>query len=166
MGDLLESTYAVNSTQAGIPSKNQGIKAATKRGVSVQSGKGNGRRTPVTEIPPAPTKKRGTSRTPRTPVKRKAALVTDDEQEDPLSPLSTQKDDVSGLGQFEDSDKFFQLLGGSRSETFDCQLNLRIARRYGSQLIRSPWPDQIEDQVPRSLGSFNEGISWNGPTRS
>jgi hypothetical protein len=122
LGELLTSTYAINSTQADILLEEQSAKAATKSSTSVQNQKGNGKRTPATENPPVPTKKRATSRTPKTPVKRRAAPVTDYEQEDTLAPLSTSKNDAPRSERFEDSDKFFQLLGRSRSEIFDCQL--------------------------------------------
>ena len=122
LDELLESTYAANSAHMDITPEERPAKAAPKRSVSVRNGKGNRRRTPVTGNPPPAPKKRGTSQTPRTPVKRRAAPVSDDEQEVTLAPLSTSKNEVPGSELFEDSEKFFQLLGRSSSETFDCQL--------------------------------------------
>ena len=166
LGALLEAMYAANSVKADIIPEEKPVKATTKKGTRIQSGKGNGRRTPFTENSPAPTKKRGTSRTPKTPVKRRAIPVTDDEQEDmPGSPF-TPKNSVSESELFEDSDKFFQLLGMSRSKAFDWQLNSQIVRRYGGEPIRGPWPDQIEDQVAGNHSSLDEGSSRNCPTGS
>ena len=124
LGELLESTYAANYAKAAITPEDKPGKAAKKKGARAPSGKGTGRRTPITEnSPPAPTKKRGTSRTPKTPVKRRAVPVPDDEQENTPTYLSTSKNGVPGSELFEDSDKFFQLLGGSLSKAFDCRLN-------------------------------------------
>lgn len=133
LGSLLEFTYAANSAKADNAPQEKPAKAATKKGARVQSGKGNGRCIPVTEnSPPAPIKKRGTSRTPRTPVKRRAVPVIEDEQEDTPGFLFTSKNGELGPELFEDSDKFFQLLGRSRIKTSDCWLNSQIVRRYGS----------------------------------
>ena len=158
LGSLLESTNAANAAKADTAPEEKPAKAATKKGTRNQCGKGNGRSIPVTENSlPAPTKKRGTSRTLKTPVKRRAIPVSEDEQEDtPSFPFTSKKGEL-GPELFEDSDKFFQLLGRSRSKAPDCWLNSQIARRYGSKPIRSPWPDQIENQVAGSLGTPDEG---------
>lgn len=121
LGELLESTYAVNATHVDVTPEEPRVKAATKTAVSVQNENRNGRRTPATGNPAsAPKKRRGMSMTPKTPVKRRAAPVIDDEQEVTPISLSTSKKEAPGSGLFEDSDKFFQLLGTSSSEPSDC----------------------------------------------
>lgn len=123
MSELLESTYVANSTLMSMTPEERPPKAATQRAASVQNGNGNGQHIPASGNPhPAPKKKRGTRQTPRTPVERRA--VIDDEQEVTLASLSTSKIEVPGSELFEGSDKFFQLLGRSSSETSDCQLTL------------------------------------------
>lgn len=123
LGELLESTYAVNTKHVDVTPEELRVKAATKTAVSVQNENRNGRHTPATgNPPPAPKKRRGISLTPKTPVKRRAAPVIDDEQEVTPVSLSTSKKEAPGSGLFEDSDKFFQLLGRSSSEPSDCQL--------------------------------------------
>jgi hypothetical protein len=113
LGELLSSTY-----QGDVAPEEQPAKGATKRTAPIQGWKRNGQRTPATgNPPPAPTKKRGASRTPKTPMKRRAAAVTDDEQEDTLGSPAASKNNVPRSGRFEEQDKFFQLLGMSRSET-------------------------------------------------
>jgi hypothetical protein len=116
LGALLESMYQANSVKVDITPEEQSVKAVTKKGARVQSGKVNGRPTSVTENTPAPTKRRGTSRTPKTPVKRRPVPVTDEEQEDSPASLFASKDGVPGSELFEDSDKFFRLLGRSCSQ--------------------------------------------------
>ena len=162
LGALLESVYRANSVQADILPEEKPVKAATR---VLQSGKVNGRRTPVTGNSP-PTKRRGTSRTPKTPVKRRAVPVADDEQEDSPVSLFTSKNGVPDSELFENSDKFFQLLGRSRSKVVDCRLNSQIVCRHGSKPIRGPRADQIEDQVAGNLGSLDEGNARNDPKGS
>lgn len=117
LGSLLESTYAADSTKADNAPEDKPGKATTKKAARVQNGKGNGRSISVTEnSPPAPIKKRGTIRTPKTPVKRRAIPVIEDEQEDTEAFLFASMNGGPGPELFEDSDKFFQLLGGSRSK--------------------------------------------------
>jgi len=117
LASLLESVYAANSAKADNAPEEKPAKTTTKKGARVQNGKGNGRCIPVAEnSPPAPIKKRGTSRTPKTPVKRRAVPVIEDEQEDTLDFLFTSKNGGPGPELFENSDKFFGLLGRSRSK--------------------------------------------------
>jgi hypothetical protein len=71
LGERLASTYAA---QADTPPEGRPAKAATKRSAPDQIGKGNRRRISVTENPPAPAKKRGTSRTTKTPCKEKNSI--------------------------------------------------------------------------------------------
>jgi len=162
LGALLESVYRANPVKADISPEEKPVKAATR---VLQSGKVNGRRTPATGNSP-PTKRRGTSRTPKTPVKKRPVPVVDDEQEDSPASFFTLKNGVPDSELFGNSDKFFQLLGRSRSKAFDCQLNSQIVRRHGSKPIRGPWPDQIEDQVVGNLGSLDEGNARNDPKGS
>ena len=116
LGSLLESVYAANSTKADNAPEEKPAKE-TKKATRVQNGKGNGRCIPVTEnSPPAPIKKRGTIRTPKTPVKKRPVSVIEDAQEDTPAFLFASKNSAPGPELFEDSDKFFQLLGRSRSK--------------------------------------------------
>ena len=59
----------------------------------------------------------------KAPVKRSRASIHDYEQEQKLACLSGSRNDSPGSERFDDSDKFRQLLGKSRRETFTHLLN-------------------------------------------